>query len=271
MQPIRIATWNVSECVRKNWDIESGFDMESEDSVDACVDRILALCREHRPDLLCLQEYPLKIAGSEHVTERICREGGFDHVVGKATYPSFLIENAEAGIVLFSRYPICSWDYVPFWNPNVTKYSKTGKRYYTFDKGLIVAKMQAPFPCCVITGHAVSFVPFDLRAEDYPQSFEALPRAVRAALDEGCRVVVAGDFNTENLFSILPELSSLVKDHPLGPTTVEGKMEGKHYESGRRLDYFLTAGGVTATFLQTVTDFSDHKFCLGVFAAEGDC
>ena len=76
------------------------------------------------------------------------------------------------------------------------------------------------------------------------------------------KIVVVGDFNTELLFDILPELSEYVIDKLEGRTTITGLMEGNYYPNGRKLDYFLVSEGINVKYIKKIDNFSDHLLCV---------
>jgi len=262
MHELVIATWNVSECVSTQWDIRQGISHKSKNAeLQSSIDEIVQLVNSHNIDILCVQEYPLSIKDFFDVTRYIQTSTDLKFFYGVDTYPSFLIENGKIGIAVFSKYEILSARYSPFINPNITKKSKSGVTYFSFDKGLISAKINYHNETVfIITGHAVSFAPFDAKAEDYPESFAEITNQLIIHRPEKNNVILIGDFNTENLFSILPDLSTHMKDCIQGATTIEGKMEGETFYNGRKLDYFLVSPSISVIQTKKYTTFPTTFF-----------
>ncbi|MBQ7364493.1 MAG: endonuclease/exonuclease/phosphatase family protein [Clostridia bacterium] len=264
MNEIIIGTWNVSECVSTQWDVRTGITVDpSEEAILACLSEIVRLINETGVDVLCLQEFPITQNGSDRIAAYIREHTALCHYHGIDTYPSFLMKNGQIGICIFSKYPLTQCDYHPFVNPGITKLSRSGKLYWSFDKGLITAHITHRDQCfTLVTGHAVSFSPFDARAEDYPESFREIENRAKALVGKNEPVVIIGDFNTENLFSILPTLGDYVSDRLPGATTIPGLMEGEVFDGGRKLDYCLVTPDVTVTKTEKIPNFSDHFLCL---------
>lgn len=264
MKELIIGTWNVSECVSTVWDVREGISRDqTQYSVFDCVTDIARKINESHADVVCLQEYPVTQHGRDDITRYLTDHTQLVHYYGVDTYPSFLLPDASVGIAIFSRYPLENIEYHPFENPNIQKLSRSGKIYYSFDKGLITARLKvdsADF--AVVTGHAVSFSPFDARAEDYPRSFDALRERIETLCAENPNVIAIGDFNTEALFDILPTIQNHVRDVMDGPTTVSGLMEGEIFEEGRKLDYCLVTPSIRLVKDEKILNFSDHLFCI---------
>jgi endonuclease/exonuclease/phosphatase family metal-dependent hydrolase len=264
MKELIIGTWNVSECVGTVWDVRQGISVDPAPiSIFSAVQQIARKINESRADIVCLQEYPITQNGNDAITEFILSHTALPYYYGIDTYPSFLMQNGRIGIAIFSRVPLQNIEYHPFKNPDIEKISKSGKRYYSFDKGLITTDFtfdETPFT--LVTGHAISFSPFDQRAEDYPDSFYAIEERVKALCPKKENVIVMGDFNTEALFEILPSLVHYVRDVLPGATTAQGLMEGEVFEKGRKLDYCLVTPSLEVVKTEKLANFSDHLFCL---------
>lgn len=262
MKELIIGTWNVSECVGTKWDVREGITSDDRSfSVFSAVEQIARKINDSHADIVCLQEYPITQNDHSMITEFIRSHTALPYFYGIDTYPSFLMQNGRIGIAIFSRYELTDCEYHPFINPGISKLSRSGKIYWSFDKGLITAKLTlGKTPLTLVTGHAVSFSPFDTKAEDYPESFREIEN--RAKAHKGENLVIIGDFNTENLFSILPALSSYVSDVLDGATTVAGLMEGEVFDGGRKLDYCLVSRGISSVKTEKLDNFSDHLFCL---------
>lgn len=264
MRNIIIGTWNISECVCSQWDIHTGISIDQRpDDTQKCCEEIVNLIKLYNVDIMCFQEFPISVDNSAAIVDYVTHHTELKYYYGVDTYPTFLLQNGRAGIAIFSKLEILSSSFSPFINPNITKMSKSGKLYYTFDKGLITAKFKYnERPFYLVTGHAISFTPFDLIAEDFPESFAEIMNCVVSLNPKENHVIVTGDFNTDNLFGILPELKHLVEDKLEGATTVSGVMEGSHYTEGRKLDYFLVSPSVNVTRTEKVSNFSDHYLCI---------
>lgn len=263
-----LATWNISECVCANWDVNKGIELNpSYNEILRNCNEIVALINRYNIDIICFQEMPITINGKDIIVKKIIEETELSHYYGIDTYPTFLVKNGNAGIAVFSRYEFFSTRFSFLKNPGISKTSQTGKKYYSFNKGIITAEIVLGKDILtIVTGHGFSFSPFDAVAEDYPESFREIATCAIGALSSQENVVVAGDFNSEKLFDILPELNGCFMDKLRGPTTVSGVMEGENFANGRKLDYFLTSKNVSTKIMKKISNFSDHYLCIGVCA-----
>lgn len=259
-----LATWNISECVSAKWDVGKGIvsNPSLKEILKNC-NEIVEMINKYDIDVICLQEIPIIINNDDIIVQIVTKNTKLKHYYGVDTYPTFLVNNGYAGVAVFSKYKMVSTEFSYMKNPEISKISKTGKVYYSFDKGVITAELLfEKEKLTIVTGHGFSFSPFDAIAEDYPDSFSEISRCALKALENANNVVVLGDFNTESLFKILPELSGLFKENISGPTTVSGVMEGADFKKGRKLDYILTSSNILSQKTITVKNFSDHYLCI---------
>lgn len=261
---INIATWNISECVTSFWDLQVGVDRHAHanHSVEN-MQQILEHIRSLDIDVICFQEYPVRIHGKPVLRDLIVGYTDLVHCYERATYPGFLLRDSEIGVSVFSRFSLEDSSFSFFENPNITIQNPAGQIYRTFDKGLITTWVNTGRSgFTLITGHAISFSPFGISETDYPGSFQEILRCVNRTLPHSRALVFTGDFNTQHLPEILPTLNKTLTDWPTGPTTVSGEMEGADFGDGRKLDYFMTGGKIRVEALEKHPNFSDHILCL---------
>lgn len=264
MEQIIIATWNVSECITSQWDLNHSINNNVDTNVmTIAFEEIVACINRYNIDILCLQEFPVLIYGATPLTQFILDNTALKYHYAYDTCPSFLFPDGRIGSAIFSRYEITDIGSTLFINPNLTKISSTGKIYKSFDKGLIFGKCICnDKPLFLITGHGISFSPFGVSAEDYPQSYAPLLNIIKEHFSTQVPLFVIGDFNTEHLFDILPDLKSYLSDALDGPTTPAGIMEGMYHPKGRKLDYFLVSSNISVNSTQKIANFSDHYLCI---------
>lgn len=261
---LRIASWNISECVSASWDFHKGtgiiytaLDLENH------ISSIIDIINKQKIDIICFQEFPITISRKQVLIQRIRSETDLNYHFEKILYPGFLLDDSEIGICVFSKFPFMSADFTYLKNPNIRFVSSSGRLYYSFDKGLITVTLK-PFThdVSIISGHAISFSPFGLSELDFIDSFEGILDCCEQFDVIKERLILLGDFNTENLPAILPSLYRYMTDFIIGPTTTSGKMEGIDYGHGRKLDYCLVNQNVKVLKTEKICSFSDHVACL---------
>lgn len=258
-----IATWNLSECFSTHWDIKKGIDVKSSEKMHEVFAEIIEQINTHDIDIICFQEFPVEIVGDQALINAILSNTRLQHYYAAATCPSFLFQGGKIGIAIFSKEEILYTNLSYFANPNLTKISATGEVYQTFDKGIITAACKHHNKTFhVITGHAIGFSPFGVAAESYPESYVPLLDKVKELHNQNSQMIVIGDFNTEYLLELLPELKKYVSDVDTGKTTPAGMMEGYYYPDGRKLDYFLTTPHFSVHRIDKIHNFSDHYLCI---------
>ena len=263
MDSIVIATWNLSECISAQWDINKGICHNGREKMNEVFVDIVEQINAHDIDIICFQEFPVDIMGEQILINLIRSNTKLKHYYAAATCPSFLFQGGHIGISIFSKEEILHTDLSYFSNPNLTKTSATGKVYKSFDKGIISAAFKYHNKAFfIITGHAIGFSPFGVSAESYPESYMPLLDKVKELYNQNNQIIVIGDFNTEHLLELLPELKNYVTNIDTGKTTPAGLMEGTYYPDGRKLDYFLTTQHISVRHINKIANFSDHYLCI---------
>ena len=67
---------------------------------------------------------------------------------------------------------------------------------------------------------------------------------------------------------MIPKISNLVEDIISGNTTPSGKMEGKIYEQGRKLDYLLINPYLKTVEVSKLENLSDHDLIIAKLSIE---
>lgn len=184
------------------------------------------------------------------------------HCTMHNTSDSFLFKGGSVGVAVFSKYDIVYEEKIYFDNPNLTKISKSGEVYKSFDKGIILSKIKINNKTIsIITGHAIAFGPFGKEAEEYPQSYKPLSNLINKVNSSGEPLLACGDFNTENLFDLVPEIKGVVKDIIVGPTTPD-IFENEIHRNGNKLDYMLINNLIDCIDTNNIENLSDHYLCI---------
>ncbi len=248
---MKYATWNINECVGITCDLNN------QDTVDTVnyknIEEIINIINDYDIDVICFQEYPTYIDEKISLTNEIINKTGLKYYSEKDTYDSYIFNGGRVGVAVFSKYEIVNTYYSLFNNPHLVKESSSGKTRYSFDKGIIkIVINKDGINYTIITGHAIAFAPFDKTEFDYPESYKPLEELIISSNEDN--LIVLGDFNTENLFQIIPRVNDVVKDVINGPTTKD------YYEKRGEvhMDYIMINKNMKCNNLEKIDNFSDH-------------
>lgn len=248
---MKVATWNINECVGITCNLDNQKSVEAINIQN--VEEIIKKVNEYDFDVICFQEYPTYINKNESLTNELLSKTKLKYCETYDTYDSYLFKGGRIGVAIFSKYEIKDIFKTLFKNPNYVKQSSSGRVYYTFDKGIIKAVIKvADEEFTIITGHAMAFAPFDKTEFDYPESYKPLEELIKKS--NNGNLIVLGDFNTEKLFDIIPEIKNDVTDIVNSSTT-------KDYYENRgqvQMDYILINDKMKSTTNYKIDNFSDH-------------
>ena len=248
---MKFSTWNVNECVGITCDLnnQKTTDTINLENIKEIIDKI----NEYNFDVICFQEYPTYIDGKISLTNEILNKTKLKYYAEKDTYDSCLFKGGRVGVAIFSKYEIIDTYYTLFGNPHMTKITSKGITYKSFDKGIIkIIINNNGKHFTIITGHAMAFAPFDKNEFDYPESYKPLEEIICNSKDDN--LVVMGDFNTEKLYEIIPNIDSVLKDTINGPTTKD------YYEKRGEvhMDYIMINESFKCVNTFKIDNFSDH-------------
>lgn len=244
---MKVATWNVNECVGITCNLDNQKTVESINSKN--IAEIIEKINKYDFDIICFQEYPTYINEQESLTNELITKTKLKYYETYDTYASYLFKGGRVGVAIFSKFEIKDSFKTLFKNPNMIKQSLDGKVYHSFDKGIIKVIIDN---FTIITGHAMAFAPFDKTEFDYPESYKPLEELIINCKEEN--LIVMGDFNTEKLFELMPEIKNKVRDIINSPTT-------KDYYEGRgeiQMDYILINDNIKLDNKYKIDNFSDH-------------
>ena len=248
---MKVATWNINECIGITCNLENQKTVEEINIKN--IEEVVKKVNEYDFDVICFQEYPTYINENESLTNELLSKTKLKYCETYDTYDSYLFEGGRVGVAIFSKYKIKDIFKTLFKNPNMVKHSLSGNTYYSFDKGIIKVEIKvAKEEFTIITGHAMAFSPFDKTEFDYPESYKPLEELIKKSKDSN--LIVLGDFNTEKLFDLIPEIKNDVADIVNSPTT-------KDYYENRgevQMDYILINNKMNSTAKYKIDNFSDH-------------
>lgn len=261
---IKVATWNISEGFSSFWDLNDGLKEGSNYQETKLIKQIVENINSYDLDVVCFQEFPVEIDGQEILKEYIFNNTKLKFCTMHPTSTSFLFKGGKVGVAIFSKYNIVEEEKTFFQNPNLTKLSKIGELYKTFDKGIILTKINYQNKYInIVNGHAIAFTRFDKHAEDFPQSYKPLSDLILKISNKDEPLIVCGDFNTEFLFDLIPEIRDVVIDIVDG-TTTPPVMEGETHKKERKLDYILINNKFKKHKTLKTENLSDHYLCIAI-------
>lgn len=248
---MKFATWNINECVGITCDLNN---QKTTDKINIKnVEEIIEKINKYDFDLVCFQEYPTYIDDKISLTNEILEKTNLKYHAEKDTCDSYLFKGGRVGVAVFSKYAIIDTYYSMFDNPHLVKESSNGKIYHSFDKAIIKVIIDKDnINYTIVTGHAIAFAPFDKTEFDYPESYKPLEELIVSNSNDN--LIVLGDFNTEKLFQIIPEIEDIVKDTIEGPTTKD------YYEKRGEvhMDYIMINKNMKCSNIEKIDNFSDH-------------
>ena len=248
---MKVATWNINECVGITCNLDNQKTVEAINTKN--IEEIVQKVNEYDFDVICFQEYPTFINEKESLTNELLCKTKLKYCETYDTYNSYLFKGGRVGVAIFSKYEMKNILKTLFQNPNMMKHSSSGNTYYSFDKGIVkVVVKTAEEEFTIITGHAMAFAPFDKTEFDYPESYKPLEELIKEYKDSN--LIVMGDFNTERLFDVIPEIENDVMDIVNSPTTKDD------YENRGevQMDYILINNKLRSDVKYKIDNFSDH-------------
>jgi len=245
---IKIATWNISGGVSKETDENVYFDQEKSSEIDeSFLNEISRIINEENIDIICFQE----IITTEriHYIDKIVEKTNLKNSCSFELSDCNLVKDTNAGIAILSKYPINESSSKLFTNPKLSKTTSSGAIYGTYDKGCLVANIQAgDMVINVITNHGFPFRRFDSTPEAHMDIFAEFYDIIRDYDD----MVVTGDFNAENIMKLLPNADEKLTGLFGEVTTTDGK----------KFDNILIDKKFKMVDKKLVKSTSDHFLCI---------
>lgn len=245
--------------INATWTFEEGVEVHPLSGFEQIIKELVDHLNRTDPDIVCFQEFPVLVNGERILIDAIANQTNLKHHVEIDTSPSFLFEGGRIGIAVFSKTPFVRENVTMFVNPNISMVSKSGKTYYSFDKGIVEVELENGF--VIVSFHGIPFYRFSENPLDYPETFEPLRKVIDEALSLGKKVVMAGDLNVNSIFEVLPQYVEQLTDVIVGTTTLPGKWGHVYYPDGRKLDCILISNNLKSSTVTKERSFSDHYIC----------
>ncbi len=155
----------------------------------------------HHPDILILQEY----IPDEKLADIIYKSIGLKCSYFKEFSKSHVAINKNMGIAVFSNYKTVEKDTYKLIKPNGTFYHN-GKAEQFHDKFFISLTLtNKSKKVNIITGHGYSFHRYGIDPADFIEIFAPLDSWL-CSKTRNQELIIAGDFNVDNLSKLLPNL-----------------------------------------------------------------
>ena len=247
---MKIATWNISAGINTNNYKGEFFDKEKELSPDdKCLNAISDIIREHNIDVIAVQE--VVTTESFKYMSTLSQKTGLNYYETFENSPCHLIENANFGVAILSRFPIKLIKKQMFENPKLTKQTTKGL-YHTHDKGYLAVEIECDNKFKVLSASLLPFHRFDRDIVDFKELFNEFQAFV-----QGNNVFALGDFNAilgkeclQNVFDKLENYEFLFDE----VTTIDNK----------KCDNIILPKTVNVLDRYVVVrdDISDHFLCV---------
>lgn len=240
---LKIATYNISGGFYEDDQSVDFFDKSKSDDIDLrMLNETIKIINEENIDIICFQE----IITTERIgyIKRLSDGTNLKYYEQFETSPCHLVENAEMGIAILSKYPIESSIKKMFTNPRLSKTTSSGNTYYSFDKGLLISKVNINGNyISVLTHHGFPFRRFNTTPEANESVFVEFDNFIKELNPD----VITGDFNAEGFIDMMDYTrDNYIKTIDV-PTTDDGK----------KFDNILIKNGKNYT-TKIIESLSDH-------------
>ena len=196
---LKIASYNISGGFYEDDQSVDFFDKAKSDDIDLrLLNDTVKIINDEDIDIICFQE----IITTERINyiKRIMDNTNLKYEEHFETSPCHLVENAEMGIAILSKYSIEDSIKKMFTNPRLSKTTSSGNTYYSFDKGLLITKVNVNGSyISVLTHHGFPFRRFNTTPEDNKNVFIEFDNYIK----EFNPYVVTGDFNAETFIDMM--------------------------------------------------------------------
>lgn len=245
---LNIATWNISGGVSKEVSVEEYFDQDKSKKIDKTfLNEIVKIINEKKIDIMGFQE--IITTESIKYIENIAEKTDLKNYRYFELSDCNLVENTKCGIVIMSKYSIIDDSKLLFTNPKLSKTTKTGSTYYTYDKGCLEVSLdvfgkQINF----ITNHGFPFRRFESEPIKHLDIFKEFSNFIL----KYDNVIITGDFNAENVVELMPDINNKIINTFGEVTTIDGK----------KFDDILIDKKFTMIDKELVHSLSDHFLCI---------
>lgn len=243
---LKVASYNVSSgFYRDNQNVDF-FDKEKPNDVDPrLLNDAIKIINDEDIDIICFQEI-ITTTRINHIN-RIIEKTKLKYEDHFELSPCHIIENAESGIAILSKYPIVSSIKKLFTNPMLSKTTSSGKTYHTFDKGFLMSTISVNNRRLnILTHHGFPFGRFNSTPEDNVGTFIEFDNYIKQYKPD----IITGDFNSENFIDMMP----YTKDNYI--KTINGATK----DDGMKLDNILLKSSNNNDYSEKIIKLSSDHF-----------
>ena len=257
MGKLKIATWNISCGIPAEWSLSNGIKKEKDYRKFGLIDEVINTINDKDIDIIGLQESVAFRNEEKSYAQIISESTNLKYYTEFVVSDCHLLENANIEEAVLSKYPIIKSENIMFENVNLCNTSKDGKTYKLFDDGFIIANIQINNDKSInfITGHSPAFQIFGKKPEEYGYVYKLLENEAKKCINPDIKTFIVGDYNTEELFKMLPYLKNNFKNH----------IDGATYFEGTSIDYILSEKNINCISNEKVENRSDHLLCIAEF------
>lgn len=250
MSNIKIATWNISGGVLSDVSENGYFDQEKKKRIDeSFLNEIIEIINEEKIDIISFQE----IITTEDINyiNKIKNNTNLKYSCYFELSECNLVKDTNCGIAILSKYPIIDIKKYKFKNPKLSKITSTGKVYFTYDKGCLLAKLLIDNrEVCIITNHGFPFRRFNSTPEENIEVFRQFEEYILKFNNS----IVTGDFNAENILELMPKLK-ITKDIVFDEITTS---------DGKKFDNIIIDKSIKCINKKIIKSLSDHYLCIAI-------
>ena len=215
---LKIASYNISGGFYNDKDKTEYLDKESASEADnRLLKQIIETINNEDIDIICFQE----IITTEKVQyiKTISDETNLKNYEYYELSKNNIVKDTNCGIAVLSKYPLEVIKRELFPNPGLTKTTSSGKTYYLFDKGYIIVNISIDGKKIkLLTHHGFPYGTFDSSVEDNRPVFEFFDNRVNEYKPD----IICGDFNVNDMMSLMPKTKEKFIRTINDTTTVEG-------------------------------------------------
>lgn len=216
---LKVASYNISGGYYNADDKTEYLDKKRVDSVDdKLLNQIIETINIENIDVICFQE----IITTDRIQyiKRICDGTSLKHYKYYELSESNIIKDTNCGIAILSKYPLEMISQELFPNPGLIKTTNSGKTYYIYDKGYMVVNIFVDDKIIkLLTHHGFPYGTFDSSASENLQVFNFFDNRVNECKPD----IITGDFNVDDMLSLMKNTKKYYKRTIDNVTTVEGK------------------------------------------------
>ncbi len=240
---LKVASFNISGGFYEESDNTEYLDQEPVDNIDnRLLNQIIDTINNKKIDIICFQE--IITTESINYLQTISDNTDLKYYDYYELSECNIVKNTNCGIAIFSRYPLTCIKKELFPNPKLSKTTKLGNTYYSYDKGYMVCDIKLDNEKIrILTHHGFPYKVFDSTPEDNKIVFNYFDKAISNYSPN----IITGDFNAENFMDLMLNTSEKYKRTINKITTV----------SGRKLDDILVYNNVNVSN-EVIKLLSDH-------------